>query len=163
MRLEDLDASVRLDIRRVGVIKERDEVVGNQTRVKVGQEQARAAVQAGRDPYSRSSISGTTSNVALNFSGSPRVKVDIRNIRRSHRVQVLCRDLLLQSLGDQTFQNLLPDVAGETAANDAGRSLSRPEARKFGAFLYVRSHAIGFAIHLRDRNGNLKRVLATFN
>jgi recombination protein RecA len=28
-------ASVRLDIRRVGVIKERDEVVGNQTRVKV--------------------------------------------------------------------------------------------------------------------------------
>jgi recombination protein RecA len=28
-------ASVRLDIRRVGVIKDRDEVVGNQTRVKV--------------------------------------------------------------------------------------------------------------------------------
>src|SRR5437868_12957899 len=28
-------ASVRLDIRRVGVIKERDETVGNQTRVKV--------------------------------------------------------------------------------------------------------------------------------
>src|SRR5206468_9072519 len=28
-------SSVRLDIRRVGVIKERDEVVGNQTRVKV--------------------------------------------------------------------------------------------------------------------------------
>src|SRR3989337_914271 len=28
-------ASVRLDIRRIGVIKERDEVVGNQTRVKV--------------------------------------------------------------------------------------------------------------------------------
>src|ERR1700752_3792620 len=29
-------ASVRLDIRRIGVIKERDEVVGNQTRVKAG-------------------------------------------------------------------------------------------------------------------------------
>jgi recombination protein RecA len=28
-------ASVRLDIRRIGVIKDRDEVVGNQTRVKV--------------------------------------------------------------------------------------------------------------------------------
>src|SRR5262249_57561711 len=28
-------ASVRLDIRRIGVIKERDEVIGNQTRVKV--------------------------------------------------------------------------------------------------------------------------------
>jgi recombination protein RecA len=28
-------ASIRLDIRRIGVIKERDEVVGNQTRVKV--------------------------------------------------------------------------------------------------------------------------------
>src|SRR5262249_26296085 len=28
-------ASVRLDIRRIGVIKERDEVVGNQTRVKI--------------------------------------------------------------------------------------------------------------------------------
>jgi len=28
-------ASVRLDIRRIGMIKERDEVVGNQTRVKV--------------------------------------------------------------------------------------------------------------------------------
>ncbi len=28
-------ASVRLDIRRIGAIKERDEVVGNQTRVKV--------------------------------------------------------------------------------------------------------------------------------
>jgi recombination protein RecA len=28
-------ASVRLDIRRIGVIKDRDEVIGNQTRVKV--------------------------------------------------------------------------------------------------------------------------------
>ena len=28
-------ASVRLDIRRIGAIKDRDEVVGNQTRVKV--------------------------------------------------------------------------------------------------------------------------------
>jgi recombination protein RecA len=37
-------ASVRLDIRRIGAIKDRDEVVGNTTRVKV-EEQGRPAVQ----------------------------------------------------------------------------------------------------------------------
>ena len=41
-------ASVRLDIRRIGAIKDRDEVVGNQTRVKVVKNKVAPAVQAGR-------------------------------------------------------------------------------------------------------------------
>jgi recombination protein RecA len=41
-------ASVRLDIRRTGQIKERDDIVGNTTRGEGGQEQGRPAVQAGR-------------------------------------------------------------------------------------------------------------------
>ena len=41
-------ASVRLDIRRIGAIKDRDEVVGNQTRVKVVKKQGRATLQASR-------------------------------------------------------------------------------------------------------------------
>ncbi len=41
-------ASVRLDIRRIGQIKEREEVVGNQTPRQGGQEQGGAALQAGR-------------------------------------------------------------------------------------------------------------------
>ncbi len=39
---------MRLDIRRIGAIKDHDQVVGNQTRVKGGQEQARTAVPGGR-------------------------------------------------------------------------------------------------------------------
>ncbi len=41
-------ASIRLDIRRIGAIKDRDEEVGNQTRGQGGEEQAGAAVQGGR-------------------------------------------------------------------------------------------------------------------
>ena len=41
-------ASVRLDIRRIGAIKDRDEVVGNQTRVKVVKNKVAPALQAGR-------------------------------------------------------------------------------------------------------------------
>ena len=41
-------SSVRLDIRRIGAIKDRDEVVGNATRVKVVKNKVAAAVQAGR-------------------------------------------------------------------------------------------------------------------
>ena len=41
-------ASVRLDIRRIGAIKEGEEVVGNQTRVKVVKNKVAPAVQAGR-------------------------------------------------------------------------------------------------------------------
>jgi len=39
-------ASVRLDIRRIGAIKDRDEVVGNQTPRESGQEQGRARPSA---------------------------------------------------------------------------------------------------------------------
>ena len=38
-------ASVRLDIRRIGAIKDRDEVVGNQTRVKVVKNKSRTTLQ----------------------------------------------------------------------------------------------------------------------
>ena len=41
-------ASVRLDIRRIGAIKDKDEVVGNQTRVKVVKNKMAPAVQGGR-------------------------------------------------------------------------------------------------------------------
>ena len=41
-------ASVRLDIRRIGSIKDRDEVVGNQTRVKVVKNKVAPLLQAGR-------------------------------------------------------------------------------------------------------------------
>ena len=37
-------ASTRMDIRRIGAIKDRDEVIGNQTRVKVVKKQTSAAV-----------------------------------------------------------------------------------------------------------------------
>ena len=41
-------ASVRLDIRRIGAIKDRDEVVGNQTRVKVVKNKVAPPVPPGR-------------------------------------------------------------------------------------------------------------------
>ena len=41
-------ASVRLDIRRIETLKDGAEAFGNRVRVKVGEEQGRAAVQAGR-------------------------------------------------------------------------------------------------------------------
>ncbi len=41
-------ASVRMDIRRIGAIKKGDEVIGNQTRVKGGEEQAGAAISSVR-------------------------------------------------------------------------------------------------------------------
>jgi RecA protein len=44
-------ASVRMEIRRIGAIKDREEVTGNQTRVKVVEKQTRAAVPAGRIRY----------------------------------------------------------------------------------------------------------------
>ena len=40
-------SSVRLDIRRIGAIKDRDEVVGNATRVKVVKNKVAPTVQAG--------------------------------------------------------------------------------------------------------------------
>ena len=42
-------ASVRIDIRRIGAIKEKDEIVGNQTRVKV----VKSAVHQYRPPETR--------------------------------------------------------------------------------------------------------------
>ncbi len=41
-------SSIRLDIRRIGSIKDRDEVVGNQTRVKVVKNKVAPPFQAGR-------------------------------------------------------------------------------------------------------------------
>ena len=41
-------ASVRLDIRRIGAIKDRDEMLGNQTRVKVVKNKVAPPVQGGR-------------------------------------------------------------------------------------------------------------------
>jgi RecA/RadA recombinase len=41
-------ASVRLDIRRIGQLKEGEEVIGNRTKVTGGQEQDRAPVPEGR-------------------------------------------------------------------------------------------------------------------
>jgi recombination protein RecA len=41
-------ASVRLDIRRIETLKDGADMVGNRTRVQGGEEQGRAAVQAGR-------------------------------------------------------------------------------------------------------------------
>ena len=41
-------ASVRLDIRRIGAIKDRDEVIGNQTRVKVVKNKVAPPFKAGR-------------------------------------------------------------------------------------------------------------------
>jgi recombination protein RecA len=44
-------ASVRLDIRRIGSIKDKEEVVGNQTRVKVVKNKMARAVPTGRIRY----------------------------------------------------------------------------------------------------------------
>jgi len=71
-----------------------------------------------------------------------RVKMHIGDIRRSHHAEVFGVELLLQKLGDHVLQHMLPDVAGKLLANNAGRSFSRPEAREFGALLYVGSHAV---------------------
>ena len=91
------------------------------------------------------------------------VEMDVLDIGRAHHVEVFGLELLLQVLGDQVFQHLLPDIAGELLANQRGGRLARPEARELGALLDVGDDAAGLAFHLVDRDGNFQRVPATFN
>jgi hypothetical protein len=91
------------------------------------------------------------------------VEMDILYIGRADHVEVFGFELLLQELGDQIFQHLLPDIAGELLANDAGRGFAGPEAGEFGALLDVGRDASQLAFHIDDRDGDFERVLATFN
>jgi hypothetical protein len=98
----------------------------------------------------------------LELQGLAIVEMDIFYIGRPDDVEVLGLELFLEELGDQVFQHLLPDIAGKLLADDTGRSFTRPEARKFGAFLDVDRNATQLAFHIDDRDGNFERVLATF-
>jgi hypothetical protein len=89
------------------------------------------------------------------------VEMHILYIGCADHVEILGLELLLEELGNQILEHLLPDIAGELLADDAGRSFSRPEAREFGAFLDVGGNASQLAFDIDDRNGNFQRVLAT--
>jgi hypothetical protein len=89
--------------------------------------------------------------------------VNILYIGRADDVEVFGLELLLQELGDEIFQHLLPDIAGELLPDDAGRGFARPESGEFGALLDVGRDASQLAFHIDDRDGNFERVLATFN
>ena len=85
-----------------------------------------------------------------------------RDVGRSHHVQVLRFELLLKMLGDEAFQNLLPDIAGKLLPNQRRGSLARPEAAQLRPILHVGGNLVGLALHIFDGNGDFKRVLATF-
>jgi hypothetical protein len=71
--------------------------------------------------------------------------------------------LLLQVLRNQVLQDLLPDVTGELFADDRSRGLTGTEAWKFGALLDIGDDTRAFGVDLRDGNGDLQRMPATFN
>jgi hypothetical protein len=91
------------------------------------------------------------------------MEVNILYIGRADDVEVFGLELLLQELGDEIFQHLLSDIAGKLLPDDAGRGFARPESGEFGALLDVGRDASQLAFHIEDRDGNFKRVLATFN
>ena len=90
------------------------------------------------------------------------VEVDVGDIGRVHRVQVLGLELLLQVDGDQILQHLLPDIAGKLLADEVGGRLAGAEALQFGALLDVVDDAAGLALYHINGDGNFQRVLATF-
>ena len=65
------------------------------------------------------------------------VEMDVGDIGRADHVQVFGFDLLLQMLGNQVLQHLLPDIAGELLADQRSRRLAGTEAGEFGALLDV--------------------------
>ena len=91
------------------------------------------------------------------------VEVDVLDIGLADHVEVFGLELLLEILGDQVLQHLLPDVAGELLADQRYRGLARAKTREFGALLDIQHNAFGLAGHFGNGNGNLQRVLATFN
>ena len=88
--------------------------------------------------------------------------VDIFDVRRAHRVQVFRLELFVQVLGDQRFQYPLPDVGGKLLLHQRDRHLAGPETGEFGTLQDVGDNAVGLALNLVDRDGNLQRVLAAF-
>jgi hypothetical protein len=99
----------------------------------------------------------------LESEGLAVVEMDILYIGLADHVEVFGFELLLQELGDEIFQHLLPDIAGELLTDDAGRGFARPESGEFGALLDIGRDASQLAFHIEDRDGNFERVLATFN
>ena len=73
------------------------------------------------------------------------MEVDVLDIGRADHFEVLGFELLLEVLGDQAFQHLLPDIAGELLANQRCRRLARAEARELGALLDIQHNAAGLA------------------
>ncbi len=91
------------------------------------------------------------------------MEVDVGDIGRADHVEVLGLELLLEVFGDQSFEHLLPDIAGEVLANQGCRGFAGAEALELGALLNVGGDAGGFAIHFLGGDGDFERVLATFN
>ena len=91
------------------------------------------------------------------------VEVDILDIGLSDHLQVLGLELFLEVLGNQVLHDLPPDLARELRANQRQSDPARAETRQFGALLDVQHDAFRFGSHFRHGNGNLQRMLATFN
>ena len=66
-------------------------------------------------------------------------------------------------LRDQVFQHLLPDIAGELLADERGRRFARAEAREAWRASERPPPRDWFPLNLFDGDGDLQRVLATFN
>jgi hypothetical protein len=78
-------------------------------------------------------------------------------------VKVLGLKLLLEVLGDEAFENLLADLAGEVITDDAKGRLTGTEPAELGAFLDVFGHPAGFTLHNLDGDGDFQGVPATFD
>src|SRR5205085_9375390 len=90
------------------------------------------------------------------------LEMHFRDVGRSHHVQVLRFELLLKMLGDEAFQNLLPDNAGKLLPNQRRGSLARPDAAQLPPILHVGGNVVALALHNFDQHGDFKRVLATY-
>jgi hypothetical protein len=88
--------------------------------------------------------------------------VDVADIGRADYLKVLGVELLLEVVGDQGFENALPDITGELLAYDRGRSLSGAEAGELGPFHDVGDGLVRLSFYRCGRDGNLESVLAAF-
>ena len=123
-------SSVRLDIRRIGAIKDGDEIIGNETRVKGAQEQGGAAVQAGRvpDPLRQGHQSNRRDHRHRRCPGDCRqVRLLVQLQRRPHRPGTKERGGFPEPERNASKRNRRSRARGDTAAASSERKAEGKE------------------------------------
>src|SRR5262249_15229256 len=100
--------------------------------------------------------------LSLESHGLTLVKMDIGDVRRAHHAEVFLFRFGLEKAGDQTLEHLLPDVAGEVAANQRSGRLARPKCRQLHLVLIRFCDLAGLGLECLDGNRDFKLELATF-